>query len=80
MRVKQAPAIEFKCSSCSAANEGEPHEFDELHTMPPSFRATCAFCRATNICFPPPLLARAAAREGSSGLPALTGFLARANR
>ena len=60
MRVVAAPPIQFKCDACGAVNEGEAHEFLPLHTMPPSFRARCAFCRCETTCFPRALVARVA--------------------
>lgn len=61
MRVVQLPPITFRCRYCSAVNEGEPSEFREQRTMPPSYLATCGFCQNENVCFPTPLVARAAA-------------------
>lgn len=59
MKVIEAPSIQFKCR-CGAVNEGEPEEFRPRHTTPPSFVATCAFCRCDNVVFPTALIARAA--------------------
>lgn len=62
MRVVAAPAIQFKCEACGAVNEGDPSDFRERHTMPPSYVARCAFCKLDSVCFPSALIARAAAR------------------
>ena len=66
MRVVEAPPIQFRCDSCGALNEGTPDEFIEQHTMPPSWRAKCAFCGVTCRCFPSPLIARTVGSMSSS--------------
>lgn len=63
IRVVSAPVlIQFTCRVCKAVNEGGPEDFEELHTMPPSFRAQCGFCRSMETCFPSALIAAAAGR------------------
>ena len=66
MRVVQAPPIQFKCQSCGATNEGEPHEFEPLPTMPPTWRVVCAFCRCASTCSPPALIAKLVGAMGPS--------------
>lgn len=58
MKVVQEPPIRFRCDSCGAQNEGRPDEFRQMNTMPPTWRAACAFCHATTTCSPSPLIAR----------------------
>jgi hypothetical protein len=63
MKIISSPKITFKCDSCGATNEGEPEEFEEQNTMPPSWLAECGFCRCRVRCFPTPLIARAAGND-----------------
>lgn len=58
MRVVQAPPIQFKCGSCGAINQGEAEEFVSQNTRPPTWAASCAYCRAVTHCSPLPLIAR----------------------
>lgn len=62
IRVVKAPPIRFTCTSCRAENEGDPEDLEERHTMPPSYAATCAFCRARVTCYPTALIARTVGR------------------
>ena len=65
MKVVAAPKITFRCSSCGATNEGDPDEFEEQNTMPPSWIAECAFCQCRVRCFPAPLMARTVGRDAA---------------
>lgn len=60
MRVINEPVITFTCKHCGTGNAGEPHEFHAQHTMPPTWKATCGFCKLENTVSPSALLAREA--------------------
>jgi hypothetical protein len=62
MKVVQAP----RSTECGATNEGEPDEFEEQYTMPPSWLAECAFCKCRVRCFPSPFMARAAGTQAQA--------------
>lgn len=58
MKVVKKPEIRFTCESCEAVNEGEPEEFIEQNTIPPTWLAKCAFCNHTNAVAPLALIAK----------------------
>lgn len=62
MIVVQQPAIQFHCHHCGAVNQGEPHEFRERNTTPPTWLARCGSCRLDSAVSPTPLIARKVAR------------------
>ena len=66
MKVVSLPPIQFTCTGCGAVNEGSEDEFTPLDTMPPTFRAKCAFCQLQNTCSPRQLVAREAARDAAA--------------
>lgn len=57
-RVIEAPLIKFTCDHCGAVCSGEPEEFVERYTMPPSWEIQCPYCRLLVVCFPTTLIAR----------------------
>lgn len=43
-KLVSAHLTTYKCPSCGAVSSAEPEEFEHLNTIPPSYRAQCAFC------------------------------------
>jgi hypothetical protein len=54
----KAPLIAYKCKSCGAVSEDDAENFKALHTMPPTWANTCAFCKGTVVCSPQALLSK----------------------